>query len=70
MEIPDDMPPVPQARGQRLGWNALPAHVAGEIDRALGDPIVTTTPIHGGFSPGIACIARTFGGQEFFVKAA
>lgn len=70
METPNDMPPVPQARGQRLGWDALPAHVVRAIDTALGDPIVTTTSILGGFSPGIACIARSFGGEEFFIKAA
>lgn len=70
MEIPNDTPPIPQARGKRLEWDALPMHVAQTIDIALGDPIVETTTIHGGFSPGIACIARTFGGQEFFIKAA
>lgn len=70
METPNEIPPVPEARGKRLEWDALPVHVIRTIDLALGDPIVTTTTIHGGFSPGIACIARTFGGQEFFVKAA
>jgi hypothetical protein len=70
MDTPNETPPVPPARGQRLEWDALPPHVVRTIDLALGDPIVTTTTIHGGFSPGIACIARTFGGQEFFVKAA
>jgi len=70
METPNETPPVPEARGRRLEWDALPAHVVRTIDLALGDPIVATTTIHGGFSPGIACIARTFGGQEFFIKAA
>lgn len=70
METPNEMPPVPEARGKRLEWDALPMHVAQTIDIALGDPIVATTTIHGGFSPGIACVARTFGGQEFFIKAA
>lgn len=70
MQDSNEMPPIPQARGQRLSWDALPAHVVRTIDLALGDPIIATTTIHGGFSPGIACIARTFGGQKFFVKAA
>ncbi|MDQ3539746.1 MAG: aminoglycoside phosphotransferase family protein, partial [Chloroflexota bacterium] len=65
-----ETPPIPKARGKRLEWDALPVHIIRTIDLALGDPIVATTTIHGGFSPGIACIARTFGGQEFFVKAA
>lgn len=70
MAMPNDIPPVPEARGRRLDWSALPPHVVRTIDLALGDPVVATTTIHGGFSPGIACIARTFGGQRFFVKAA
>lgn len=70
METPNETPPIPEARGKRLEWDALPVHIVRTIDLALGDPVVTTTTIHGGFSPGIACIARTFGGQEFFVKAA
>lgn len=70
MESPNEMPPVPEARGRRLEWDALPAHIVRTIDLALGDPVVATTTIHGGFSPGIACIARTLGGQEFFIKAA
>lgn len=70
MEIPNETPPIPQARGKRLEWDALPPHIVATIELALGDRIVATTTIHGGFSPGIACIARTLGGQEFFIKAA
>lgn len=70
MDPPNETPPIPEARGKRLEWDALPMHIIQTIDLALGDPIVATTTIHGGFSPGIACIARTFGGEEFFIKAA
>jgi len=68
----DDCVPQPilRARGQRLDFASLPIHVARTIDIALGDPIVSTTSIDHGFSPGVACIVRTFGGQEFFLKAA
>lgn len=70
MDSPNDIPPAPEARGQRLDWSALPPHVVRAIDLALGDPVVATTTIHGGFSPGIAAIATTAGGQRCFVKAA
>ena len=65
-----DPQPILRARGRRLDFSTLPIHVLQTIDIALGDPIVSTTSIDHGFSPGIACIARTFGGQEFFLKAA
>ncbi len=65
-----DSQPILRARGQRLDFSALPIHIVRTIDIALGDPIISTTSIDHGFSPGVACIARTFGGQEFFLKAA
>ena len=65
-----DPQPILRARGQRLDFAALPAHIVRTIDVVLGDPIVSTTSIDHGFSPGVACIAKTFGGQEFFLKAA
>jgi len=65
-----DSQPILRARGRRLDFSALPIHIVRTIDIALGDPIVSTTSIDHGFSPGVACIAKTFGGQEFFLKAA
>lgn len=62
--------PILRARGRRLDFSALPIHILQTIDIALGDPVVATTSIDHGFSPGVACIAKTAGGQEFFLKAA
>ena len=65
----DQTPGAPHARGQRAAWESLPAPILDALQTALGDEIIATTTMPGGFSPGIAARVRTGNGQRAFVKA-
>lgn len=57
-------------QGVRTAWSEMPAEVRDQIDDVLGSPVVTTTAVSGGFSPGPAVRAALADGRTVFVKAA
>jgi aminoglycoside phosphotransferase (APT) family kinase protein len=59
----------PRAEGQRLPWEALPAHVRADVERLLGSQVLTATTQPGGFSPGVAARLVLADGKRAFVKA-
>jgi hypothetical protein len=61
--------PPPRAAGQRLAWDALPAHIRLAIETWLGEPVVAVQSMSGGFSPGLAARLTTRSGQRVFAKA-
>lgn len=56
--------------GVRCDWSEVPAAVRGELEALLGSPVVGTTALRGGFSPGPAVRAELADGRVVFVKAA
>jgi Phosphotransferase enzyme family len=66
---PSDVTDPPRAEGQRLPWNALPAHVRANVERLLGSPVLAATTQPGGFSPGVAARLVLADGRRAFVKA-
>ena len=60
-------PPV--AAGTRIAWSDVPAHVRGDIEAALGSPVVSARTQHGGFSPGAAVRLECADGTRAFAKA-
>ncbi|MGW6529941.1 phosphotransferase family protein [Streptomyces venezuelae] len=63
------LPTAPPATGVRAPWERLPAHVRGELEAALGAPVVGAVTQRGGFSPGVAARVRLGDGRRAFVKA-
>ncbi|MEV7804751.1 aminoglycoside phosphotransferase family protein [Microbispora sp. NPDC088329] len=63
-----DAPPPP-ARGVRLPWTAVPAHLRLAVEAHLGDRVTEAVTQPGGFSPGVAARLRLAGGGRAFVKA-
>lgn len=57
------------AAGTRIPWEAVPEHVRGDIEAALGSPVVSARTQHGGFSPGAAVRVVCADGTRAFVKA-
>lgn len=43
--------PVPVAAGSRIAWEEVPGQVRGDVEAALGSPVVSARTQHGGFSP-------------------
>ncbi|WP_169985856.1 phosphotransferase [Microbispora sp. H10836] len=64
----EDGPPPP-ARGVRLPWAAVPAHLRLAVETHLGDRVTEALTQPGGFSPGVAARLRLAGGGRAFVKA-
>jgi hypothetical protein len=60
---------APAAAGTRIRWADVPEHVRGDVDAALGSPIVSARTQHGGFSPGAAVRVVCADGTTAFVKA-
>lgn len=60
---------APEAAGTRIPWEAVPAHVRGAVEAALGSPVVSAATQHGGFSPGAAARVVCADGRRAFVKA-
>ena len=56
--------------GVRAVWGEVPPTIRDEIDALLGSPVVVTTGVRGGFSPGPAVRAELADGRTVFVKAA
>lgn len=56
-------------QGVRLDWAEVPASVRRAVDEMLGAPVVATTQVSGGFSPGPAVRAELADGRVVFVKA-
>jgi Phosphotransferase enzyme family len=59
----------PPAKGVRLDWLAVPAHVRAAVEQELGSTVVTVLSQSTGFSPGVAARLRLADGQRVFVKA-
>ncbi|HEV2529686.1 MAG TPA: phosphotransferase [Thermomicrobiales bacterium] len=55
--------------GGRQQWPDLPEATRSEIERRLGDPVVSAVSLPGGFSPGLASRLTLAGGSTVFVKA-
>ncbi|MFI1409871.1 aminoglycoside phosphotransferase family protein [Streptomyces sp. NPDC020707] len=53
----------------RLQWSDLPDDLREHICGCLGDRVISSTPLTGGFSPGMTAVLTCAGGDEFFVKA-
>ena len=53
----------------RLPYADLPAGLRGEIEAALGGPVVGATTCAGGFSPGTAAVLTCADGSRAFLKA-
>ncbi|MGC4193136.1 MAG: phosphotransferase [Thermomicrobiales bacterium] len=64
-----DAASAPHARGQRVAWTDLPAHIVTAIEKAMGAPVVSAHSMSGGFSPGVAARIETASGERAFVKA-
>jgi aminoglycoside phosphotransferase (APT) family kinase protein len=58
------------AKGVRIGWAELPAHVRAAVEQRLGAPVVEAVSQSGGFSPGSADRVVTATGARAFVKTA
>ena len=59
----------PVAAGQRVPYDALPAHLLAWVDGTLSSPVVASSTQVGGFSPGAAARLRCADGTRAFVKA-
>lgn len=59
----------PPAAGTRLAWGELPVRLRDAIERALGEPILSASASHGGFSPAFAGAVTCESGRSVFVKA-
>ncbi|MBI4219807.1 MAG: aminoglycoside phosphotransferase family protein, partial [Chloroflexi bacterium] len=59
----------PPATGQRVHWPDVPDRVRRAIEDRIGDRVVRAVTQSTGFSPGLAAILETGGGQRVFVKA-
>ncbi len=59
----------PRARGKRLVWEQLPERIRTAIESWLGEPVVATRSMPGGFSPGLASRLTTASGRRVFAKA-
>lgn len=57
------------ARGVRIGWSDLPAHVRAGIEAIVDGRVVEAVSQPGGFSPGTADRVQTIDGRRAFVKA-
>jgi len=57
-------------QGVRSDWQSIPVHVRAHIDEIAGSPVVTSTNLDGGFSPGPAARCELADGRRVFVKAA
>lgn len=55
---------------RRLRWDGLPASVRDQLERLLGQRVMTAASQPGGFSEGLAVRARLAGGSGVFIKAA
>jgi aminoglycoside phosphotransferase (APT) family kinase protein len=56
--------------GVRSAWADVPSSVRHAVDAVLGSPVVSTSGVSGGFSPGPAVRADLADGRTVFVKAA
>jgi aminoglycoside phosphotransferase (APT) family kinase protein len=59
----------PPARGERLGWEALPTAVRSAIEQRLEATVARAVTQPGGFSPGVAARLELADGRRFFAKA-
>jgi aminoglycoside phosphotransferase (APT) family kinase protein len=57
------------ARGVRVHWDDIPAHVRAELERRLGARVVEAVTQPTGFSPGLAARLRLEDGRRVFLKA-
>ena len=69
-DSPDPVDRTPPAAGVRLGWHDLPELIRTGIAERLGGDMITVRSQPGGFSPGLAAVIETDGGDRAFVKAA
>ena len=56
--------------GVRSDWSAVPESVRAAVDVMVASPVVSTSPVVGGFSPGPAVRAVLADGRSVFLKAA
>jgi aminoglycoside phosphotransferase (APT) family kinase protein len=57
-------------QGVRSEWGDVPRSVRADIDELLGSPVIATSGVAGGFSPGPAVRADLADGRRVFIKAA
>jgi hypothetical protein len=62
-------PLAPTAQSPRLDWANVPSQVRGDVEAALGSPVVSARTQLGGFSPGAAARVVCADGTKAFVKA-
>ncbi|MFC0678046.1 hypothetical protein ACFFGH_09345 [Lysobacter korlensis] len=55
--------------GGRITWDALPAEVRAGIEGRIGSRVTKAVSAETGFSPGLASVVTTEGGDRVFIKA-